>query len=78
MSPLVISIAVFVCVAALVASLAMALRERSDSKTENRLDLLASAKQPTGKDIFKESVLTRPLDTNSGFLESLLPRRDAL
>jgi tight adherence protein B len=77
MSSLVIAIAAFVAVAALVGGVAMLLREQPASKIEDRLDLLTGAATPaaTKEELKKQkSVLSQPLDDRPGFLESLFSR----
>lgn len=77
MSPiLLVAIAAFVGVAALVGSLAMMLRERPGSRVEDRLDLLTSSAAPTSKEslLNQKSVLLQPLDTMPGMLERALSR----
>lgn len=77
MSPLVIAIAAFVGVAALVGGVAVMFRDPPGSKIEDRLDLLtgsnttAAAKEALLK---PGSVLSEPLGTTSGFFEELLSR----
>ncbi len=57
MTPLMISIAAFMGVAALVGGVALLLRGPEASKLEDRLDLLAGHKHPPSKDPLKESLL---------------------
>ena len=77
MSPLVIAIAAFVGVAALVGGVAIMFRDRPSSKIEDRLDLLtgsgtaAAAKEGLLK---PGSVLAEPLEASTGFFEELLSR----
>lgn len=77
MSPLIIAVAAFIGVVALVGGLAMLVREKPASKVEGRLDLLTGAAVPGGtKDgLLKEtSVLAQPLDKVPGFFEVFLER----
>jgi tight adherence protein B len=77
MSSLVIAIAAFVAVAALVGGVAMLLREQPASRIEDRLDLLTGATTPAAtKDELKKqkSVLSQPLDDRPGFVESIFSR----
>jgi tight adherence protein B len=73
---LLIGVAVFLGVAAAVAGMTMLLREKPSSRVEDRLDLLmgvgpAAAKDGHGK---QASVLTEPLDSAPGILDSLVKR----
>ena len=77
MSPLVIAIAAFVGVAALVGGVAVMFRERPSSKIEDRLDLLTGSNTPAAakEALLKPgSVLAHPLDAGSGFFEEILSR----
>ncbi len=77
MSPLLIGIAAFIGVAALVGGLAMVLREKPGSKIEDRLDVLTGAGGPSAaKDGLggESSVLARPLDNVPTVLELFLER----
>jgi tight adherence protein B len=72
---LLIAIAAFVGVAALVGGLAIIVRERPGGRIENRLDLLTGASAPTKESLLKQSsVLAQPLDKVPGFLEIFLER----
>jgi len=74
---LLISIAAFVGVAALIGGLAMILRENPASKIEDRLDLLTGANTPAAakEGLAKQaSVLARPLDKVPGFFETFFDR----
>jgi tight adherence protein B len=77
MSSLVIAVAVFLGVSALVGGLALLLRQRPSSKIEDRLDVLmgihtpASAKEALLK---QASVLAQPLDAMPGILENWAKR----
>ena len=77
MSPIVVAIAAFIGVAALVGGVAIIFRDRPSSKIEDRLDLLtgsgtaAAAKEGLLK---PRSVLAEPLEATSGFFEELLSR----
>ncbi len=72
MSPLLISIAAFFGVAALVGAVALLLRGGDNSRAEDRLTALTSGKP---KDGMKNSgVLTHPLDATQGMLGEFLAR----
>ncbi len=77
MTPLLIGIAAFVCVAAMVGGLAMVLRDKPASKVEDRLDVLtgagpaSNAKDGLTKDA---SVLTEPFDKPPGLFDSMFER----
>jgi len=76
MTPLIISIAAFFGVAALVASVAFMFRGNSENTIEDRLTMLtgsSSAKQV--KDgLLKQSVLSQPLETGQSILEVVLAK----
>jgi tight adherence protein B len=74
--PLWIAIAAFIGVAALVGGAAMLMRGGSDSRIEDRLDLLATAGTNSApKDLFKEgTLLARPLDEGTSVLRNLFER----
>jgi len=75
MSPLLISIAAFVGVAALVGGLAMLFRSPADAKIEDRLAVLTGGKSAiAAKGRLKDSVLTVPLDTTYNVLELFLAK----
>jgi len=77
MSPLVVGIAAFVGVAALVGGVAIMFRDRPGSKIEDRLDLLTGSNTPNAvkEGLLKpNSVLAEPLETRAGFFEELLGR----
>lgn len=76
MTPLVIAIAVFACVAAAVGAVAMMLRQKPGSNLEDRLDLLTGVNTPeAAKEGLKGSgVLSQPLDNVPGFFEDLFNR----
>lgn len=75
MSPLLISIAAFVAVAALVGAASLLVRGESDNKVEDRLAVLTSAKAGKGDaSLVAQSVLAQPLDATAGFFESVLER----
>ena len=75
-SPLIIGIAAFCCVAALVGSVAFMLRDKSDVKIEDRLDVITGAKIATAKNGEKKqaSLLSQPLDKTPGIFETILKR----
>ncbi|HEY5311770.1 MAG TPA: type II secretion system F family protein [Pirellulales bacterium] len=74
MTPLLISIAVFVAVAALVGAAATFFRGESDNKVEDRLSVLTSAKAGKGDSLVAQSVLSQPLDATKGIFVALLER----
>ena len=76
MSPLFVSLAVFIGVAGLVGSLAMLLRSGSEQKVEDRLAQMTSARGagPKKDMLLKEGVLTQPLDAGQNVFEALLVR----
>ncbi len=76
MSPLVISIAAFVCVTALVGAVAMMFRGESDNKVEDRLSVLTGGKNSTSSKVssIRDSILHQPLDAMPGILEAILQR----
>ena len=77
MSPLLIAIAAFVGVVALVGGLAMIIREKPGGKIEDRLDLLTGASTPdtAKKGLLNQStVLAQPLDQVPGFIEMFFER----
>lgn len=76
MSSLVVAVAVFVGVVALVGGLAMTLRDKPTSKVEGRLDLLAGGSTPAAKDglLKGSSVLAQPLEKVPGLLEVFFER----
>jgi tight adherence protein B len=76
MSPLLIAIAAFVCVAALVGGVAMLLRGHAPGKLEDRLDLLTGANTAAARNgpNSQKSVLAQPLDDRPNFLETLFSR----
>jgi tight adherence protein B len=75
MSPILIAIAAFVGVAALVGGVAMLLFDRPSAKIEDRLELLTGISSPAAKEFAKKSsILAEPLDKQPGILESLIRR----
>jgi tight adherence protein B len=76
MSPLLISIAAFFGVAAIVGAVAMLLRGGEQTRTEDRLAVLTAARTSGGgKNMLKESgVLSQPLDSTQGALAEFLSR----
>jgi len=76
MTTLLISVAAFVGVAALVGGMAVMLRDRSDSAAEDRLDLLAGKKtKATGNEsLMREGVLTVPLDAVPSIFEAIVAK----
>jgi tight adherence protein B len=75
-NPLLIAIAAFVGVAALVGGLAMILRQKPGNRIEDRLDLLTGAATPAAKEglLKHSSVLVQSLDKVPGFLEVFVER----
>jgi tight adherence protein B len=75
MSTLIVPIAVFVGVAALIGSVAMLLRGRPDTKVENRLDVYTGLSHPAAKESLKHtSLLSQPLDNRPGLLDRIAKR----
>ena len=76
MSPLIISIAAFFGVAAIVGAVAMLLRGGEQTRAEDRLAVLTAAKTSGGgKNMLQESgVLAQPLDGTQGALAEFLSR----
>ena len=62
MTPLIVAIAAFIGVAALVGGVAMLFRGQTDSHVEDRLELLAHASVPGASKELKSSVLHKPLE----------------
>jgi len=75
MSPLLIGIAVFLGVSALVGGMALVARERPSNRVEDRLDLLAGVTGPVSKDALKQAgVLSQPLDAEISFFQAFFER----
>src|SRR5262245_14596989 len=76
MESLLIPIAAFVGVAALVGGLSLLFRDATENKVEDRLELLTGARAPAGsKDgLLKDSVLAHPLDAVPGIFEAVVAR----
>src|SRR3954447_9159982 len=74
MSPLLISIAAFIGVVALVIAASMMFRGDEDNKVEGRLDLLTGVAQPQGKDIAKSGLLSAPLGAAPDIFEAIVTR----
>jgi tight adherence protein B len=76
MSPLLISIAAFVGVTALVGAAATLFRGESDNKVEDRLSVLTGGKNsaPTKGTSVRDSLLQQPLDAMPGIMEAILER----
>ncbi len=76
MSPLLVAIAAFVGVAALVGGLAIAFRDGSSSRMEDRLHMLTGSAGPGSKDALEKqrSVLSQPLDDRPGMFDGLVGR----
>src|SRR4051794_22806551 len=73
MSPLIISIAVFLAVATLVGAMTMMFRGEKDSKIEGRLNLLTSA-GPSQKEGVGATVIAHPLDAVPSVFDLLAAR----
>jgi tight adherence protein B len=72
---LLISIAAFIGVAALVVGLSTMLRGGSDNRVEDRLDMLTGAKASGKRDpLITDSVLAHPLDAVPGVFEAIVSR----
>lgn len=75
MSPILIAVAAFVGVSALVGGIAMLVLDRSSAKIEDRLQLLTGISTPAAKDFARQAkLLTEPLDKKPGLLETLVSR----
>ena len=75
MTPLIITIAAFVGVAALVGGVAIMLRGDADSEIEQRLDVLTgSGMAKKQRKAAKTLVLSSPLDAGTGMVEAFLSR----
>ncbi len=75
MSPLLIGIAAFVGVTALVGGIAMFVLDRPSAKIEDRLQLLTGLTSSVAKDFAKQaSVLLEPLDSKQSLLETIANR----
>lgn len=75
MTPLMmICMAAFIGVAALVGGVALLLRPEQSSRVEDRLDLLTGLASPKESPLKQASVLAQPLDAQPGLLETLLSR----
>ncbi|MBN1911419.1 MAG: type II secretion system F family protein [Pirellulales bacterium] len=75
MSPLLIGITAFVAVSALVGGVAMAMRDRSSTKVEDRLDFMTGSGQSSyAAKAESSSVLSQPLSDVPGIFESMFGR----
>src|SRR5437660_5509460 len=76
MSPLIISIAVFLAVAGVVGAVAFLLRGGADQRVEGRLaELTGNRASPGAKDLLKDSgVLYQPLDATQGMIAAFLAK----
>jgi len=75
MSPIIILVAAFVGVAALVFAVATLLRGGEDTAAEERLDVFTGAKgSALGRDALNRDVLSQPLDDKENALERFLTR----
>lgn len=75
MSPIIVAIAAFVGVAALVGGLAVMFRDSPSTKLEDRLQVLTGSGPPAAKDnLLKGGVLAEPLDQTKGLFEDLAGR----
>lgn len=73
MMPLLISIAVFVGVTALIGAVVFVLRDKSGGRVEDRLDLLAGVKKNQPQNLLKESMLSQ-LTAAPTFFEGLVEK----
>ena len=75
-SPLVIGIAAFICVTALVGSVAFMLRDKPGVKIEDRLDVITGSKKNFDKNGEKKqaTLLAQPLDETPGIFETIFSR----
>ncbi len=73
MSPFLISIAAFVGVSALVGAVAVLLRDRTDNRAEDRIDLFTGTRDPNA-DKAAQSVLAQPLNEMPSALEDFFNR----
>jgi tight adherence protein B len=76
MSPLLISIIVFVAVSSLVAAVAFIMRDMGSTKAEDRLMVMAGLKTPEleSRKMIKEAIVREGLDGISGMLSKLVGR----
>jgi len=74
MVTMLISLAAFVGVAALVGSLAMMLRGTADNKVEDRLALLTGGKTASKSALLGEGLLSQPLDATQNLFEAFVNR----
>lgn len=73
MSPLVIAVAIFVGISAMVGGLVLLVRDRPTNRIEDRLDLLTGVGNAAANGAPKQaSVLNQPLDAQPSMLEQLL------
>ena len=76
MSPIILGIAAFIGVTALIMGAAMLMRSKPNSRVEDRLDLITGASTPAAlKEAFaNQSVLSQPLGDSQGFIERFFHR----
>jgi tight adherence protein B len=75
MSPLIICIAAFVGVSALVGGVALLVHGRAEGRVEDRLLQLTTNNSVTlSRDALKESVLNKPLEATQGFFDGFVDR----
>jgi tight adherence protein B len=75
MSPIIICIAVFLAVAALVGGVAFLVRSGSENRVEDRLAQLTGAKVSVKDSLLKDSgVLSKPLDATQGIIDVFLAK----
>ncbi|MGQ9576923.1 MAG: type II secretion system F family protein [Thermoguttaceae bacterium] len=76
MSPMLVALAAFVGVAALVGAVALMLREKPAARLEDRLDLFTGAHAPAAKGgpLKEARILAQPLEEGPGVLKDLLSR----
>ena len=75
MSTIIVAIAAFIGVTALVGGVAMLIRGSADPEIEDRLDMLTGLNVPSSSDPSTQgSVLSSPLDASTGAIEEMLKR----
>jgi tight adherence protein B len=74
MSPLIICIAAFVGVSALVGGVVMLVYGRAEGRVENRLVQLTSGGASLSRDALNDSVLNKPLEAGQGLIEAFVAR----
>jgi tight adherence protein B len=76
MSPLIVSIAAFVCITALFGAVVLMFRGESDNKVEDRLSVLTGGKNAGNAKAtsIRDSILQQPLDAMPGIIEAIMAR----